>query len=126
MPKKPCADCGMETSGLEYYILRDDVWTYIQRKGPAQFLCVQHAEERLGRRLKPRDFADVPANRIFEYSDRLLERMGRTRKVPKEPKTATMESRRELLKTLLHETAAKLAALKLHKAGSIAHEASLH
>ena len=72
-----CKGCGECTKG-EYYMVKDDLWTF--GRG---FLCVGCLEVRLGRRLEPNDFTDVPVNYGWKHckTPRLLERIheyGRT------------------------------------------------
>jgi len=68
----PCTDCGIDTSPCtgkrgcrhagkwEYYMVRKSVW---RRAGaPDGFLCIGCLEARLGRQLRPNDFANVPVN----------------------------------------------------------------
>jgi hypothetical protein len=63
----------------EYYMVRDSIW---KRAGDVKgYLCIGCLEKRLGRRLTPRDFADVPCNDWIETkTPRLVSRMvGRRR-----------------------------------------------
>jgi len=69
IPGLPCHDCGRRTTadggladglgGREFYVVHDDVWPIGGLDG---FLCVECLECRIGRRLVPGDFPDVPAN----------------------------------------------------------------
>lgn len=78
-----CIDCGVNTSKIdEYYMLKTSIWKRIlpSIKG---MLCIGCAERRLGRKLRPSDFADVPLNRPndqracgIDRSPRLLDRLG--------------------------------------------------
>lgn len=52
--------------------LRDEVWAQIA--GPHGLLCLEHAEERLGRHIEPEDLGVCPANR---YALTLAERQGK-------------------------------------------------
>jgi hypothetical protein len=64
----------------EYYILRDEVWLSANPKREGM-LCIGCVETRIGRRLTPEDFTDVPINRDdkgWQKSKRLLSRLGRT------------------------------------------------
>ena len=63
----PCADCGCDTSGSEYYMVRNDVWEQALRHNirPVEdnvFLCIGCLEKRIGRTLTRRDFMDCPLN----------------------------------------------------------------
>jgi hypothetical protein len=40
--------------------LKDDVWALIGK--PDELLCLQHAEEKLGRHIAPEDLSECPAN----------------------------------------------------------------
>ena len=56
-----CRDCRYDTSTDEYFMLQDEVWqaVYSKRRG---MLCIGYVEARLGRRLCPDDFIDMPIN----------------------------------------------------------------
>ena len=75
-----CIDCGQNTSSSvlqEYYMLKDELWNKInpEREG---MLCIDCAERRLGRKLTPSDFADLPVNTLEfgSKSERLRSRLG--------------------------------------------------
>lgn len=90
----PCRDCGASTAPRdsagdimdftwEWYV----VWPRVWRKavpdageidyGGGGYLCVGCLEARLGRRLRPGDFADVPANLPSALNTpRLQDRLG--------------------------------------------------
>jgi hypothetical protein len=76
-----CADCGVNTLAAdEWYIVKDDVWQAASRLGDVTvsfFLCIGCIEQRLGRRLTPGDFDDVPINvpNKFSMSRRLRDRL---------------------------------------------------
>jgi len=56
-----CKDCGIDTvNAREWFMLRDDVWA--QAAESDALLCIGCFEARLGRRLAPGDFTDVPLN----------------------------------------------------------------
>ncbi len=71
-----CHDCGRDTTpydedgrpvdaGWEWYMVEGPLWEAATRpEGPeaVRFLCVGCLERRLGRRLAPEDFADLPIN----------------------------------------------------------------
>lgn len=89
IPEFPCWDCGINTCPLEgdreYYEVEDIVWHRAHGIGYGQtdngtegyFLCIGCLEGRLGRKLKPLDFKDLPANRPSPWlSDRLNDRLG--------------------------------------------------
>jgi hypothetical protein len=69
-----CLDCAVDTVALgEYYMVRDEVWE--QAAGDDGMLCIGCLEKRLGRRLEPRDFLDIPMNREAFASPRLRARV---------------------------------------------------
>jgi hypothetical protein len=56
-----CKDCGIDAvEAGEWFMLRDDVWA--QAAESDAVLCIGCVEVRLGRRLAPGDFLDVPLN----------------------------------------------------------------
>lgn len=79
-----CMDCGMNTlHENEYYMLTDDTWFAARSDVKDKYkrtgmLCIGCVENRLGRQLRPDDFADVPLNygpwAIFQ-SERLASRI---------------------------------------------------
>jgi hypothetical protein len=72
-----CLDCGLDTGKAgEHFFLNNDVWS-LTGLGHLGMLCVEHVEERIGRRLVPADFSDAYINRLNfgAKSDRLIERM---------------------------------------------------
>ena len=78
-----CMDCGYDTLEDEYYMTRDDVWNAVVPGGMnAGMLCIGCLEKRLGRKLRPEDFLDVPVNDNAiningnPKSQRLLDRLG--------------------------------------------------
>jgi hypothetical protein len=75
--RSECRWCGVDTGEIhEWYMVSDEIW---DRYGPAnRCLCIGCLEDRLGRRLQPEDFKDVPVNSDTDRhrSDRLLNRLG--------------------------------------------------
>lgn len=79
-----CADCGMETNHFntddrfdsEWYMVKNEIWAAATAERPANFLCVGCLERRIGRKLTPDDFKDVPGNYTWPRSSRLDSRMG--------------------------------------------------
>ena len=72
-----CIDCGINTHDIkEYYMVKNEIWfgLKLNRSG---MLCIGCLENRLGRRLKPNDFPDLPINTnpFNEHSERLKERL---------------------------------------------------
>lgn len=73
-----CLDCGVDTGRIgEHYMLVDSTWS-LTGLGSIGMLCVEHVEERIGRRLNAQDFNDSYLNdpRTGIISQRLAERMG--------------------------------------------------
>lgn len=69
-----CKDCSANTLHIdEYYMLTDEVWASIYKKRRGM-LCIGCVEARLGRKLVPEDFADVPLNFFPTSSKRLAAR----------------------------------------------------
>lgn len=69
-----CKDCSANTLHIdEYYMLTDEVWDSIYKKRRGM-LCIGCVESRLGRKLVPADFADVPLNYFPTFSKRLADR----------------------------------------------------
>jgi hypothetical protein len=68
-----CLDCGVDTHKMhELFIVHDDLWPLAPQGG---VLCVACLEQRIGRRLEPRDFPrSVPLNR-YGGSARLRSRI---------------------------------------------------
>lgn len=64
-----CVDCGGDA---ELYMVHDHVWPV-----PFDFgwLCIPCLETRLGRRLAPTDFTDVPANTPSKAAPHLRDRL---------------------------------------------------
>jgi hypothetical protein len=74
-----CVDCGDDTyASGEYYMVHD--WVLREEAGMAPLggmLCIGCLEERIGRRLRPADFTDVPINLVISpafSSARLVDR----------------------------------------------------
>ncbi len=72
-----CLDCGLDTSRHgELYMLVDSTW-YLTGLGKDGMLCIEHVEQRIGRKLVATDFNDSYLNkpRTASISARLLNRM---------------------------------------------------
>jgi len=75
-----CMDCSVNTLHInEYYMLEDDSWYgAMSAQDPEGMLCIGCVENRLGRNLRPADFARVPLNAgpwMFFQSERLAARI---------------------------------------------------
>jgi len=74
-----CADCGLDTVVAgEWYDVHDEIWLQanVANVSSRQILCIGCLEKRIGRRLTPRDFTDVPVNDPHRgKSDRMLDRL---------------------------------------------------
>jgi len=75
-----CSECKGSTL-YEGYMLDEDLWLTVAKKD--ENLCIGCLERRLGRRLTPNDFQNIPYNFGFEgeveqipKSKRLRERLG--------------------------------------------------
>lgn len=82
-----CADCGIDTAPpigqgrdrkigrWEHYMVHDHIW---KEFGVGDgFLCIGCLEDRLGRKLTPLDFIDLPINKLHPYdTPRLRDRKG--------------------------------------------------
>lgn len=76
--RSKCVDCNVDTTKIgEYYIVHDSVWPIGSHDG---MLCVECVEDRIGRRLRWRDFTQCYVNRdrFTARSDRLRTRMTRS------------------------------------------------
>lgn len=84
-----CDDCGGDVTpyddygrpvegGWEWYMVRSEVWEAAANQGgPPRILCIGCLEDRIGRRLMPSDFADLPINQPgWAASERLIDRLG--------------------------------------------------
>lgn len=72
-----CLDCNLDTAKAgELYMLIDDVWR-LTGLGKFGMLCIEHVEQRIGRRLIPADFNNSYLNkpRTGIMSSRLVNRM---------------------------------------------------
>lgn len=72
-----CLDCGVDTGKIgEHFFLDMSVWA-LTGLGHEGMLCVEHVEERIGRRLVPADFTSAYINRLNNgfKSDRLVSRI---------------------------------------------------
>jgi hypothetical protein len=80
-----CVACGINTSAIgEWYMVTNEIWdTY----GPADgCLCIGCLENRMGRRLRPGDFQNLPLNADSTHkSERLLDRLGPPAPAPLAP-----------------------------------------
>ena len=75
-----CADCGFDTTDLEYYMVRNDIWAQASPLDQHDvFLCIGCLENRIGRTLSRRDFIDCPLNTEADWprSARLRNRLRR-------------------------------------------------
>jgi hypothetical protein len=70
-PDVPCRDCRADTlpadpdaGGAEFYMVHDRVWADAGIAADDGCLCIGCLERRLGRRLWPEDFKDVPLNSL--------------------------------------------------------------
>jgi DNA protecting protein DprA len=71
-----CDACDTDTVD-EWFMVHDEVWAAAGLGEHEAVLCVGCLETRLGRELRPRDFAALPINApVATDSDRLLDRMG--------------------------------------------------
>lgn len=73
-----CHGCGVNTSEIaEYYMLTDKMWRQAFPYGTGM-LCIGCVEARIGRKLVPADFGDVPLNMfgVGVKSERLMDRLG--------------------------------------------------
>lgn len=71
-----CIDCGMNLF-LEWFTIHDSVWAQTQLRRTDGCLCIGCVERRIGRRLRPEDFASTRNNRPHEMmSNRFLSRLG--------------------------------------------------
>jgi len=73
-----CLDCKIHTHLIgEYYMLKHDLWKIVNPDYHGM-LCISCVEERLGRKLKKRDFLDCLLNNNDSFkSDLLIKRLGR-------------------------------------------------
>ncbi len=88
MMLKDCQVCGQDTT-KEFLMLQEPLWERVilglPNPGPmymaggviygGQLLCIGCIEDALGRKLGPADFTDAPCHRLYEASDRLLDRL---------------------------------------------------
>lgn len=74
-----CKGCGFDTlNNNEYYMVKNEIWLYVNNGRSEGMLCIGCVELRLGRRLTRKDFTDAPINgyEIFKYkSARLANRL---------------------------------------------------
>jgi hypothetical protein len=69
-------DCGANVRG-EFFIIHHALWAEVVGPSRAGKICVPCLEVRMGRRLEPADFMDVPGNDLtWRKTPRLRERMG--------------------------------------------------
>jgi hypothetical protein len=90
-----CADCGVNTARIdEYYMVTHELWASATPDG-ADILCIGCLEKRLGRELVPDDFPSCwGINCADPKSERLLKRLGDSRKREAELKEADEASER--------------------------------
>ena len=75
-----CIDCSVMTMGYEYYMVTDKVWLKANPKEKGM-LCIGCLEERLGRKLKNKDFTkcllnmNIALGADYSNSERLLDRI---------------------------------------------------
>ena len=88
-----CLDCGVDTGAIdEYYMVTHELWACANPDG-AGMLCIGCLEKRLGRELTPDDFPNG-ADRSSPKSERLLKRLGDSRKSEAKFKEAVEASKR--------------------------------
>jgi hypothetical protein len=74
-----CWDCTFNTlHGNEYYMVDNELWAVATEDcGTDVMLCIGCLENRIGGKLEPDDFPELPINRgFFPYSARLANRLG--------------------------------------------------
>lgn len=73
-----CLDCRTEVTFItpdEYYMVHNSLWLSANPDDDGK-LCVACLENRIGRKLNPKDFIDAPINRRFAaMSERLKSRI---------------------------------------------------
>jgi hypothetical protein len=75
-----CLDCQVETTFTkrgnndEWYMIHNHIWLKANPAGAGK-LCIGCLEQRIGRRLTPRDFTDCPLNNFPSGSKRLVSRL---------------------------------------------------
>lgn len=68
-----CIDCGCDTRGNEYYMVKDEIWPI---DGDGGMLCIGCLETKIGRILTKEDFTDCLANLdLRPRSKRLQDRL---------------------------------------------------
>ena len=82
MEKFRCKVC--QRNAFDCPQLKDEVWLTIAE--PHDFLCLEHAEQLLGRHITPDDLAPCPAN---AYAKALAKRLKKKRPVDKKGLAAT-------------------------------------
>jgi len=88
-----CLDCGVDTGAIdEYYRVTNELWARVNPGGDGM-LCIGCLEKRLGRELTPDDFPNG-ADRSSPKSERLLKRLGDSRKCEAKFKEAVEASKR--------------------------------
>lgn len=71
-----CSDCSVDTSDInEYYMVLNSVWAKVATKHD-RMLCIGCLEDRLKRKLTPKDFSSAPINILGVKSERLKQRLG--------------------------------------------------
>ena len=71
-----CMDYGINTHDInEYYMVQNKIWDKVNPQIEGM-LCIGCLEDRMGRKLKPKDFTKCPVNDgIFGMSERMRERI---------------------------------------------------
>ena len=88
-----CLDCGVDTGSIDqYYRVTNELWARVNPGGDGM-LCIGCLEKRLGRELTPDDFPNG-ADRSSPKSERLLKRLGDSRKSEAKFKEAVEASKR--------------------------------
>jgi hypothetical protein len=113
-------DCGIDTMARgEYYALKDSVWRAINPL-VIGFLCLECAEDRLGRGLHRGDFASSPINRTqARECAALAQRLQRSRSSSARDASGRPVTRRLAKKRRTQSTLGRLsAALLAHRGRS--------
>jgi len=89
-----CLGCNEDTSGGEYYMVRDEVWAASGLGGHDGMLCLACLEMRIERPLRPDDFTAICPSK--EAWQRHVATRGRSRTAPPS-RNATLPEQGELL-----------------------------
>jgi hypothetical protein len=96
-----CLDCGVDTGAIdEEYRVTNELWARVNPGGEGM-LCIGCLEKRLGRELTPDDFL-IWDDRDHPMSERLLKRLGDSRKREAKFKEAVEASKR-FTETMMRE-----------------------